>query len=92
MNKAAIALSIAVGALVIGGAANVAQAQCYYPAPVVVAPPVYAPAPVYVAPRPVYVSPRVYAPVYRSYYPRPVYRERPVYRSRGFSFGFSYHR
>ncbi|HOA72270.1 MAG TPA: hypothetical protein PL151_02740 [Phycisphaerae bacterium] len=87
-RKATIALAgIAVGVLVFGAAANSAQAQWCYPAPVVVAPaPVYCPPPVYVAPAPVVYYPRPVYPVYRTYVPA-----RPVY-SRGFSFGFSYHR
>jgi hypothetical protein len=97
-SKATIALaSIAVGALVFGTAANSAQAQFMYGSPVVVAPaPVYYPAPVY-CPPPVYCAPPVYysrpvycAPVYRSY--GYASYARPVHHSRGFSFGFGYHR
>jgi hypothetical protein len=91
-RKATIAVSIAVGALVLGAAADSAQAQYYYPGHVVAAPPVYYAPPVYVAPPPVYYYPQpVYAPVYRPVYPRPVYG-RPVYGGRGFSFGFDYRR
>lgn len=95
-RKATIALSVAVGALVFGAAANSAQAQWCYPAPVVVAPaPVYCPPPVYVAPpmyaypAPVYAAPMYGHPVA---FPRPVYG-RPVFGGgRGFSFGFGYYR
>lgn len=104
-RKASITLGcLVLGAMVVGMAADQAQAQCYtyypgysyYPAYTYVAPApvVVAPAPVVVAPAPVYCPP----PVYRSrsfgfvsYGHRSHYYPRHYgHHGRSFSFGFSY--